>query len=207
MKKIIGIILILSLLLAGCGSEEVKTSTTKSATSDTAVSAEAGEEEKGAIESTFSNLKDAMAAAVPMKCTWSFSDQGTTMDGVTTVSGKKFNSEVSFEGNGQSFTSNTVSDGTYMYFWSDMPGGRAMKMTIPDDQATSAPSEGSAQMMDLEANYNYKCAPTVTSPGTFNPPNMEFMDMDAMMADMGGVGQSGDPNADMEALAAKYNIE
>ncbi len=195
MKKLIVILIILSLLVVGCGSEEVKTTTTTGATeSNVAVDAGAGEEEKGAIESTFSNLKEAMAAAVPMKCTWSYSDQGNEMEGVTTVSGKKFNSEVKFEGEGQSFTSNTISDGTYMYFWSDMPGSKPMKLTVPDDQATSAPSEGSAQMMDLEANYNYKCAPTVVSPSTFSPPNMEFTDMDAMMADM-------------QAMAEKYQME
>jgi hypothetical protein len=212
MKKFI-VLFVLAFLLMGCSGGEVKSTTTSTKDTTADVAGNAPVEKQGVVESTFSTLKDAMAAGLPMECTWSYSDGKDNIEGSVIVSGGKFKSDAHYSGQGGDFDSHSISDGTYMYVWSSMPGSKGMKMLLPDEEEYEQPEEGSAQYVDLEAAYNYRCAPTVAGPGTFSPPNMEFVDMTAMMQDMQAMSdkyQDGEEvdmeqlQADMEAMNAQY---
>lgn len=189
MKRIITILMVLLLLgIAGCGGDDAPAAdigapdTEGSAESDAPVAAATADKE----ESISGSIKDLVARAVPMKCTWSFSSEGMDSSGTAYVNGDKYSTQVSADGE----TFNFISDGDYMYIWNTIqPGGT--KMSIEAMEEMGADTEqgevdaGELNMQTLDADYNYKCTPWVVSNSKFVPPSdVEFKDFTEMMQQM-----------------------
>jgi hypothetical protein len=123
------------------------------------------------------SLKDLVNLGVAQKCTWSFEEEGNQMTGQILVKGKKFNQVAKINGPQGLMEFNSISDGEYVYSWSDDPaaGGMAFKIKLEESEEQTADNQG---QMDWNNQYDFDCSPTVLSDKDFTPPQgMEFMDM------------------------------
>lgn len=125
------------------------------------------------------SLKDLVNLGIAQKCTWSFEEEGNKMTGQILIKGKKFNQVSKITGLQGLIEFNSVSDGEYVYSWSDDPatGGMAFKMKIEDSQM-EAEIESNPGQMNWDNQYDYSCNPTILSDSDFNrPQGMDFMDL------------------------------
>lgn len=92
---------------------------------------------------------------------------------------------------GKKVESHMIVDGDMTYIWSPEGMGRGMKMRMPavsaepGANAAAEPAEGAPSW---DAAYDYRCSAWTPDSAKFTPPSdVEFMDMEAMMKDMGGM--------------------
>jgi hypothetical protein len=112
-------------------------------------------------------------------CTIAYPDNKGT--GKIYVSDKKFAGEFSIkDANGKEITSNTVSDGTYVYVWSSMMTN-GVRMKLEDIKGT-AQNVQSAQSVDLNQNVNLKCSPWTVDNSKFTAPtSIKFQDVSDLL--------------------------
>ncbi len=201
MKKILSLSLILlcSLFLSACGVKP---------TNDAATTTSSDQQEESTT-SSFS-LRDLIAKNIPQKCTWSSNIEGSESNGTIIIQGQKFNQKVTIKQENQTFTTNSISDGVYIYTWQENPQNPAsnvaikMKLdNIENQKEEPQTSEYSASVkgVDFDQQYQYDCSPTVVSESDFQPPQgVEFMDYDEFLKDI----QSKIPNIDVNNLE-QYN--
>ncbi len=171
MKKIYAILLLLVVIMSIVGCKQAAEQNTGNEAEEQTVT--------GSLESL-------MERSTPMKCTWDVSVQGESASGVLFVKGEKFRSEVSVpEG-----TMYSLSDGEYMYSWSDLQE-QGIKMNLEKleemggEMETETPETEELHMQNLDTEYNYRCTPWVVTESNFVPPSdVEFMDYTAMMEQM-----------------------
>lgn len=128
-------------------------------------------------EKKMMSLKDLVDLGVAQKCTWSFEEDGNQMSGQILVKGKKFNQQANINGPQGQIEFNSISDGDYVYTWSNdsTTGGMAFKIKIED---TEAETEDNPGQIDWNGQYNFDCNPTVLSDNDFAlPKDIDFMDM------------------------------
>lgn len=176
MRKILTLFVIALLLsLAACTGKQEAAPAAPAAREGAAPT---GEEKPEAEEkaSVFENLKDAMAANAPMKCTWQ-DQQGNS--GEMLVKGKKFTSEVTAQG----MKAHSISDGTYIYAWVEgQPQGTKMKLVETEQQK---PQEGQPSGTP-DMSVKVSCRPAFMTGNEFTPPSdIEFMDLSELMQKYG----------------------
>ncbi|MCL4384576.1 hypothetical protein M1116_03920 [Patescibacteria group bacterium] len=172
MKTSLGLLLVSAFLLSACSLPT--TSTTPSSSNSPAPTA----------KPLAQSLKDLLASGVAQKCTWESNDNNEKTTGELLIQGKKFK-ESSKVTNAQG-TQNVyaISDGTFLYSWSDNAPESGIKMKLPQDFDTSltpAPTSsapaGPSSSVDVNAKYDYHCSPATLSPADLAlPSNVKFAD-------------------------------
>jgi hypothetical protein len=176
-------IMIASLLvLGGCG--KVATTPTAEVNSPTAVPTQ--------IMTAKTALKDLLAGGKVEKCTWSAVENGNGVSGTLYVSGKEFRQEtVTTDAKTQAKSQNySLSDGTTIYTWGGMMGGRGIKISMAslENMVTGTPSGSPSQVNSvLNQQYQYQCEPWTADDSQFVPPtNITFSDMSQLIKNMQG---------------------
>jgi hypothetical protein len=192
MKKLFAAIAVLMLaMLAACGTQETAPPAGEpapvaeeptAAPEAAAAPAEAAPEETK--PSVFKSLKDVISASAAMKCTWTDAKGNS---GEMKVKGKQYRMDARGEGG----IAHIVSDGAYMYLWSD---GQQEGVKIALDEVEQLQGQYGGQASptpDMEAEMDYSCSPTIVSASDFTPPSgIQFTDMGEMMAKaLQGMGQ------------------
>lgn len=123
-------------------------------------------DDEGGEDSSFSgNIFDLVGRGGEQKCTWSVSADGYEGTGTVYVDNGKFASEMTGSSNGTTFSAHTISDGEFMYSWTDMaPFGMKMSLTKAKEMSAQAAAEVEATggtpdkaAGDVSAAYDYDC--------------------------------------------------
>jgi hypothetical protein len=156
------------------------------------------QQEMPKVTSTLHSLKDFLAMNVAQKCTYTRSDATMDINGTTYVdNGKVRTDTVMTDHKTQKVMhSQAIIDAGYMYAWSDStPFGVKMQLAALMT-ATSTKTAAGNGAPDVEAKYDYNCAPGAVDGTVFVPPtNIEFKDMSAMMQQMMGKSGMGSDSA------------
>jgi len=110
----------------------------------------------------------------PMKCKWRESlTQGGEVTNIIYLNGKKFYQDVTMGDMGHAYT---VSDGEYIYAWSDF-GNMASKMKISELE-TAAKPEQTETSATMDQKRDFTCENWKADNSVFNPPQgKEFQDV------------------------------
>jgi len=182
MKKIfqLGLVLSSALILSACGLQ-TKSSDQKSTNNSTDSS------------SKFS-IRELIAKNIPQKCIYTGSNQEGSYDSEIIISGKKFKQIITYKSAEGQEKINSISDGEYVYTWGTHSTGTTFATKLKADfDATTAPEvektdesigDMSGSSVDLDADFDGKCSPTVVSDADFQPPkDIQFQDYSKMMDD------------------------
>jgi hypothetical protein len=160
------------------------------------------------------------------KCTWAGNDDGMSIEGTVYVSGDRFRSESHMVASGMDLSAQAVSDGEFIYTWSDAaPMGVKFSLEAAEDMASEAeaslPANEEASQQFAE-DYDYSCERWNADSAVFELPSdvtfNDFSDFGAMMQNAGAMMQQegGTPaniNAnintqiDIEALMQQYQTQ
>lgn len=182
MKKIIqlGLVLSSALILSACGLQ------TKSG------------DQKGTSNSTDNSskfsIRELIAKNIPQKCIYTGSNEEGSYDSEIIISGKKFKQIITYKSAEGQEKINSISDGEYVYTWGTHSTGTTFATKLKADfDATTAPEvektdesigDMSGSSVDLDADFEGKCSPTVVSDADFQPPkDVQFQDYSKMMED------------------------
>ena len=161
MKKIFLLAAAAMLLLAGCGAQKPQ-----------------GEKLSGSIE-------DLMAKNKNMRCELMAKDGENVMSGTTYISGTKARSDYQMKMGEQTVTSHMISDGTWMYSWTEEYPNQAVKMKIEDlesDELAEQEDVQSAGIENYEQKFDYDCYNWAIDNSVFTPPsNVNFVDYTEMI--------------------------
>ena len=127
-------------------------------------------------QETKGTFKDLLAQRKDVSCTIAYTDiQG---NGTIYVSSPKFRGDISMQISNQPLTSHIISDGTYMYMWTDnSTKGTKIKMDLNQTPPPATSSSSQNQMSDLNKEVNFKCTPwTVDSSKFALPTDVQFSD-------------------------------
>ncbi|MFA5749752.1 MAG: hypothetical protein WC895_00825 [Candidatus Shapirobacteria bacterium] len=176
MKKFFSLSLIVasSLFLSACGVKPNTTSIVSSSNSNK-------------DESQEFSLKDLIAKNIPQKCTWQGQEEDTKISGEILISGKKFKQIAIIKNEEGEMKMNSISDGQYIYSWSDQSaaGNFAMKFKIDDTQKDASNTSVSNQQVDMNQKQQFKCSPTIVSDADFTlPQGVEFTDYSELLDQM-----------------------
>lgn len=132
--------------------------------SDTSDSSDDSENAGG--DSQFSgNVFDLAGRGGDRVCTWEVEADNYTGEGTIYTSDGKFSSTVSGSASGVAYTAHMISDGTYVYSWTDMvPFGSKISVAEAQTTAANARAEVEAQggtpdvaTGDVLADFEYDC--------------------------------------------------
>jgi len=184
MKKYLSLsfILLSSLLFSACGLKK-----------DTSLENNGSNQEQK--NSSFS-LRQLIAQNIPQKCTYSGQNEEGSFNSEIIINGNKFNQVITYKSAEGEEKINSISDGEYVYTWgSHSTGGTfATKLKaefdtestpeVNDDQE-SISQEISESQVDLDADYQGQCSPTVVSDSDFQPPkDIKFEDYSKFLDDI-----------------------
>lgn len=136
--------------------------------------------ESAVDEGAFSgNLFDLTRRGGNQKCTWSVSTDEYEGTGTAYVAGNKFRSDMTGSSQGVAFAAYSISDGEYLYSWSDMaPFGVKMSVAAAEAQQAEAMEGGPAYdpgPSDFNLDYNFDCERWSVDASVFVPPtSVEF---------------------------------
>lgn len=136
----------------------------------------------------YQKIAQAMATGEPVECVMSNSQKGTSF--TYQVKGKMIRTFGQLNPESTS-SGNMISDGTYLYIWSD-DGQAGTKMKIPTDTEVAETSENSEALPDLSSEtkqqeyidlgYSIQCDQKNLSDEIFTPPTtVNFQDLSLMM--------------------------
>jgi len=176
----LGLVLVSSFLLSGCGQQ---TSNNQSAKS-----------EDKSDTSSFS-LRELIAKNIPQKCTYTGTSQDGSFESEIIISGKKFNQVIKTKSTDGEQTINSVSDGEYVYTWGSHATGGTFAMKLKADfdtestpemeENTEAMGDISESQTDLDSKFDGKCSPTVVTDASFQPPkDIKFEDYSKFLDDL-----------------------
>lgn len=138
---------------------------------------------------TFANL---FALGRSLECTFQFKDDGgLATEGTSFFDGTQMRVDSMYQSEGETFTSNMISNGQVMYVWSTTAEGSfAMKMPVPQEGVTSntEPVDQSQGGLNPQSKVLYDCKPWTVDGSVFIPPaEIDFMDMTTLNQMMLGV--------------------
>lgn len=145
------------------------------------------------------SLMDLLKSGVAQKCTFSSETEGTSVEGVTYMSGGNVRSDYSTSDGTTDVSGHVIVSDSMSYMWMDGEEN-GVKMKIDPEEyeegvAKMEKEQQSMQSFDMNAQMDYNCSPWVVDGGMFTPPaNVQFADMSAMMESMMG-GEEGDTSA------------
>lgn len=141
------------------------------------------------------SLKDLMGLGQDKKCTWQAAQgDGQMAKGTVYVSGEKFLQESDYSQNGQAVKSFVMSDGDWMYTWSDN-NKEGTKMKLEDlegedgetveDEVADTEEEAYQNQEKLNEDYDFECNNWNKDNSKFIPPSdVNFQDMTQTMNQM-----------------------
>jgi hypothetical protein len=178
-KVIIGVVVVLVLLLLG-GWLMISGKKTPISTESGANKGEQKVEVK--TGDTKTSIADIMGRGENVKCSYqSSSTDSGSMTATVYVSGKKMRVDSTGVGSdGKEYQSNMVSDGSYIYVWSN---NEKTGMKIPAENANSSADKwkGQAQYVDPNQKVDYKCDTWSVDEGLLAPPtDVKFTDLSAL---------------------------
>jgi hypothetical protein len=167
MKKLLVLLFFGALVLAGCGSKGDQTN---------------AEKISGSIEDLMSKKKN-------IRCELSVKSGDDVVSGTTYISGTKARSDYKSKMGEQTVTSHMISDGTWLYTWTEEYPDQAIKMNIKDMEAVSGEAEAQkAGLENYQENFDYNCYGWVKNDAVFTPPsNIKFIDYSEMMKSLQGL--------------------
>ena len=117
-------------------------------------------------------LESLIARGGNYQCTVTISNEGTQSSGVVYISGNKLSGDFTAVAQGVTVKAYMISDGEYVYSWSDMVA-QGFKMPV---EVSSSASAGAAQTgIDMAAGVSYDCDPWTPDASKFVPPTtIEF---------------------------------
>lgn len=179
MKKILVLLCLGVLVLVGCGSKVDQTKQPQS------------EKISGSIEDLMSRNRN-------IRCELVVKSGDDVMSGTTYISGTRARSDYKSKMGEQTVTSHMISDGTWLYTWSEEYPDQAIKMNIKDMEAVSGEAEAQeAGIENYQENFDYDCYNWVKNDSVFTPPsNLKFIDYSEMMKSLQGLMGNTGANAD-----------
>lgn len=176
----LGLVLVSSFLLSGCGQQTSNNQNTKS--------------EDKSDTGSFS-LRELIAKNIPQKCTYSGSNQEGSFTSEIIISGKKFNQVITYKSAEGEEKINSISDGEYVYTWGSHSTGGTFATKLKADfdtestpeieENTEAMGEISESQTDLDSKFEGKCSPTVVTDANFQPPkDVKFEDYSKFLDDL-----------------------
>jgi len=176
----LGLVLVSSFLLSGCGQQTSNNQSTKS--------------EDKSDTSSFS-LRELIAKNIPQKCTYSGSNEEGSFTSEIIISGKKFNQIISYKSSEGEEKINSISDGEYVYTWGSHAAGGTFATKLKADFDTESTPEMeenpeaigdvSESQTDLDSKFEGKCSPTVVTDANFQPPtDVKFEDYSKFLDDL-----------------------
>lgn len=134
-----------------------------------------------------------------LTCTFSGTQVEQDISGTIYVSGKKMRGTFDIEMPQATITSNMLSDGEFMYSWSDLlPQGFKMKLSDVEAQANAdvtdpkLSKEAIENMKNFQQNFDYDCEKWDVDSSMFNVPgNITFTDFSLLMPTGGDTGDTG----------------
>jgi hypothetical protein len=104
-------------------------------------------------------------------------EDGKVMSGTLLVKGKKFHQTTVIPGDDLNIKADVISDGEYVYTWTDMAKGTGFKVKIEDTQKEAATAQQNNQQVDWNKKMDYNCSPSTVSDADVTPPtNIDFSD-------------------------------
>lgn len=148
---------VLVLLLVGGGYYFYSRSSTRPAAQPGSTYTQSADENSdGQFEGTIGDLVN---RGGNYKCEWSFSDKGTTMSGVTYVSGKKLSGEATAKTTSGDLITHMVGDGTTVYSWVEVAGFKSGTKFSYDELNSYKPTAEEKQASDQYfQKTGYKCS-------------------------------------------------
>ncbi len=131
---------------------------------------------------TFS-LKDLISQGVAQRCVWEVTTEQGISQGEILIKGDKFKQSMNVKNPTGETKVNFISDGKYLYTWSDdsQIANMAFKTKIDlnqKEQDTGTP-QASTSNIDWDEKYDYNCQPTTVSDADFAlPTGIDFQDFD-----------------------------
>jgi hypothetical protein len=132
-------------------------------------------------------INELLSMNTPLKCTWKESATGDKdVTNIIYINGKKFYQDVTMADIGHSFT---ISDGDYLYIWSDF-NGVASKIKNTGAKTNIKPAQGAAGQ---EQKKDFICEKWTVDNSVFNPPqDKNFKDVtDEMNEGFKEMGENG----------------
>jgi len=129
------------------------------------------------------SLRELLSKNIAQKCTWQTSGEEGDTQGEILINGNKFKQTIKMKNPTGETQFNSVSDGEWMYSWSDdsTTGNMAFKMKLDQTQnsnETNIPQNTSGNQIDLDQEYNYNCQPTTINESDLTiPKDVEFIDI------------------------------
>lgn len=124
------------------------------------------------------SLKDLLSSGLSQKCTWSATEENTSIKGEILIKGNKFKQVSSVKTEQSEMTINAVSDGEWIYTWNDQVPGQGIKMNLKQSEITPMPDQTDNSQINFEKQYNYSCTPASVSDSDVTvPKDINFSDM------------------------------
>jgi hypothetical protein len=184
-KNTLSILLILSFAFSACGRQPVADSgQAPVAESPAASQSKVSEETKD--EKFKGSLRDLLAKAVPVKCSFVMADDGSSQDSTLYMSGRRMRMDGVAESEGQKIESHMIYDGDYSYAWSSAAPASGMKMKVPEKASTDSQEENDGRT-DFDQELEMDCDPWIVDESVFSlPAGVQFQDASAMMEAVSG---------------------
>lgn len=124
---------------------------------------------------TTGSLSSLMTSGQNTVCTFSSDQNGMNVDGLVHVSGTNMNGTFSVQSGEESMSSHMISDGTWVYLWTDgSPQGIKMNVSEMEGATTTQPSG----FENLNQEYDFSCSPWVVDSMAFQlPEGVSFMEL------------------------------
>ncbi|MCX6746296.1 MAG: hypothetical protein NTX00_04770 [Candidatus Parcubacteria bacterium] len=160
MKKLFGLGFALLLILAACGAPKQEKPLSFS----------------GSIDDFLKQNKN-------MKCVLQAKDGTDITSGTTYSSGTMVRSDFQTNAGGQNMTGHFITDGTWMYSWSDLTKAQGMKIKLSDMQNEAAQAKTESQdYKNYGEKLDYQCYNWIPDQSMFNPPSdVTFSDFSEML--------------------------
>jgi hypothetical protein len=167
-KKFLPILLLVVLILTGCGKDKPPA------------------DQPQESESLSGSMIDLLAINKSLKCSFSVEIDNTSLSGTTYVADNKVRSDFSAGINGEDpLTSHMISDGEILYAWSDQIPGQGIMANINEVSETDDKGYSefvSKSFSNYRTKYDYKCSDWQVEENMFkNPEGFEFVDFEELI--------------------------
>jgi hypothetical protein len=206
-KVTIGILVVITLILAGAGATWLKNSRSSQSTPSTMdASSSPVVQEADSVESQMT-LKDLFSASKSQKCT--FSDSSSGSSGTVYLSDGKMRGDFTSSTQGQTVTSHMIVQANTSYVWTDASDqGVKMsyeKVTQLTSATASAQANGTNMPISLDQKINYQCSAWTLDPAVMTlPTTVKFNDFSSLIPQIKASGSSsGSAKTDIKSDACQ----
>lgn len=148
------------------------------------------------------SLKGLLASGRPQRCTFSRTDETSSVDGVAYIAGGKVRGDFTITTSGKAISSHMVLEGQTMHSWTDDPP-MGFKMMVSGDAPAA---QGQRAPVDADQLLDYRCEGWSVDQSKFGlPSGIQFKNFGAVTAPPAGAGSasaSGAVNAKAMQCAA-----